>query len=140
MKPDEFMIPWTDQTNIYILNNQSSIKYQFSPTLAGYLDILNLIRHNGGFGIAKTPNFALNVMAIRDQRHANVSKQTSLLGGLDVGTPKWCLSCLALFDWVQHLKCIGSFKDSQWTCKYIYLNQPVKNEDLIRVILMIYMY
>ena len=32
---------------------------------------------------------ALNVKAIRDQRHANVSKQTTLLHGVDVGPPKW---------------------------------------------------
>ena len=28
-------------------------------------------------------------MAIRDQRHANVSKQTTLLDNVDVGLPKW---------------------------------------------------
>ena len=28
-------------------------------------------------------------MAICDQRHANVSKQTTLLNGVDVGPPKW---------------------------------------------------
>ena len=32
---------------------------------------------------------ALNVMAIRVQRHANVSKQATSLGGIDVGPPKW---------------------------------------------------
>ena len=42
---------------IYILYYQSSINSQFSPNLAGFPDILNLIRHNVGFGIAKTPNF-----------------------------------------------------------------------------------
>ena len=35
-----------------------------------------------GFG---TP--ALNVMAIRDQRHANVGKQTTLLADVDVAPP-----------------------------------------------------
>ena len=30
---------------------------------------------------------ALNVMAIRDQRHENVSKQTTLLAGDDVTPP-----------------------------------------------------
>ena len=32
---------------------------------------------------------ALNVMAIRVQRHANVSKQATLLDGLDVSPLKW---------------------------------------------------
>ena len=31
---------------------------------------------------------ALNVMAIRVRRHANVSKQTTFLDGVDVGLPK----------------------------------------------------
>ena len=33
------------------------------------------------------PNFALNVIAIRDGRHTNVSKQTMLLAGVDVPPP-----------------------------------------------------
>ena len=28
-------------------------------------------------------------MVIRDQRHENVSKQTTLLDGVDVGRPQW---------------------------------------------------
>ena len=32
---------------------------------------------------------ALNVMAIRIQRHANISKQATLLDGLDVSRLKW---------------------------------------------------
>ena len=35
----------------------------------------------------KMPAPALNVMAICDQRHANVSKQTTLLAGDDVAPP-----------------------------------------------------
>ena len=31
-------------------------------------------------------------MAIRVQRHANVSKQATLFGGVDVGPPKWRVS------------------------------------------------
>ena len=31
----------------------------------------------------------LRVMAICVQRHANISKQTTLLEGIDVGSPKW---------------------------------------------------
>ena len=34
-----------------------SVKYQFSPNLAGFPDISNEIRHNGGFKVAKMPNF-----------------------------------------------------------------------------------
>ena len=41
------------------------------------------------FGIAKTQNFALNVMAICVQRHANVSKQATLMDALDLSPPKW---------------------------------------------------
>ena len=44
-------------TYIYILYYQSSINFQFSPNLAGFPDIFNQIRHNVGFGVAKTPNF-----------------------------------------------------------------------------------
>ena len=40
---------------IYILYYQSSINFQSSPSLAGFPDILNKIRHNVGFGIAKMP-------------------------------------------------------------------------------------
>ena len=28
-------------------------------------------------------------MVMRDQRHANVNKQTMLLDGVDIGSPKW---------------------------------------------------
>ena len=35
------------------------------------------------------PNSALNVMVIRVQPHANVSKQAMLLGRLDVSPIKW---------------------------------------------------
>ena len=44
-------------TYIYILYYQSIFNFQFSPNLAGFPDILNLIRHNVGTGKAKTPNF-----------------------------------------------------------------------------------
>ena len=44
-------------TYIYILYYQSSINFQLSHNLAGFPDILNEIRHNVGFGIAKTTNF-----------------------------------------------------------------------------------
>ena len=44
-------------TYIYISYHQWIINFQFSPNLAGFPDILNQIRHNAGFGIAKTPNF-----------------------------------------------------------------------------------
>ena len=37
----------------------------------------------------KRQTFALNAMAIRVQRHANVSKQATLLDGLDVSPLKW---------------------------------------------------
>ena len=37
----------------------------------------------------KVPISALNVIAIRVQRHANVSKQATLLDGHDVSPLKW---------------------------------------------------
>ena len=55
--------------HIYILYYQSSINFPFSPNLAGIPE--------------------LNVMVIRVQRHANISKQATLLGGLDVSPLKW---------------------------------------------------
>ena len=58
-------------------------------------------------------------MAIRDQRHANLSKQTTLLDGVDVGQPKWRVFGCGLDRLVHEGKCKGSFKDSQWTCKYL---------------------
>ena len=36
--------------------------------------------------------FMLNVMAIRAQRQAKVSKETTLLDGIDVGQPNWRVS------------------------------------------------
>ena len=44
-------------TYIYILYYQSSINFLFSLYLAGFPYILDYIRHNGGFRIAKIPNF-----------------------------------------------------------------------------------
>ena len=43
-------------TYIYFLYCLSSINFQLSNNLAGFLDILNYTRHNGGLGTAKTPN------------------------------------------------------------------------------------
>ena len=45
--------------------------------------------HNVEFGIAKRHISALNVMAMRVQRHSNVSKQATLFDGLDVSSLKW---------------------------------------------------
>ena len=39
----------------------------------------------------KRQTSALNVMALRVQRHENVSKQATLLDGLDVSSLKWRL-------------------------------------------------
>ena len=71
-------------TYIYILYYQSSINFQISPNLAGFPNIL----HNGGFETAKCEISELNVMMICVQLHTNVSKQTTLLDGVDVGPPK----------------------------------------------------
>ena len=71
-------------TYIYILYYQSSINFQISPNLAGFPDIL----HSRCFGTAKCQISALNVMVICVQLHTNVSKQTTLLDGVDIGPPK----------------------------------------------------
>ena len=39
--------------------------------------------------MAKTPNFTLNVMAIRVKCQAKISKETMLLDGIDVDLPNW---------------------------------------------------
>ena len=39
--------------------------------------------------VSEYTNFPLYVTAIRVQRQANMSKQTTLLGGVDVDPPKW---------------------------------------------------
>ena len=62
-------------------------------------------------------------MAIRVQRHANVSKQATFLGGVDFGPPKWRVLGRGLIRYVHEgmndiSKCKGSFKESQWKCKY----------------------
>ena len=57
-------------------------------------------------------------MAVRVQRHANVSKQATLLDGLDVSPLKWRVCGCGLNRFVHDLKCKGSFKESQWKCKY----------------------
>ena len=43
-------------TYIYILYCLSSINFQLTYNLAGFLDILNYTRHNGELGTAKTPS------------------------------------------------------------------------------------
>ena len=61
IRPEVFMISWTDKniefiSYIYILYCMSIINFQLSYNLAGFLDILNYTRQNGGLGTAKTPN------------------------------------------------------------------------------------
>ena len=63
----------------------------------------------------------LNAMAIRDQCHANVSKQTLLLDGVDICQPKWCVCERGLNRSVlegMNDNSEGLFKDTQWKCKY----------------------
>ena len=61
-------------------------------------------------------------MAIRVQRHANVSKQATLLDGLDVSQLKkpvcGCGFNRFVHEGINTSQIIGSFKDSQWKCKY----------------------
>ena len=49
---------------------------------------LNYTRHSGGLGTAKTPIPAFNVMTRHARHQIIVSKQTTLLDGVDVGPPK----------------------------------------------------
>ena len=62
-------------------------------------------------------------MAIRVQRHTNVSKQATLLDGLDVSPLKWraCGCGLNRFvhEGMNHISNVMvHLKDSQWKCKY----------------------
>ena len=67
-------------TCIYILYCLSSINFQLSYSLAGFLDILNYTTHNGGLGNSHNAKFPLLT--------SNSNKQTTLLDGVDVGPPK----------------------------------------------------
>ena len=70
----------------YIIN-QIYIYIYSTHNSESFLDISNKIELNG---VSEQPRGgipALNVMAIRDQRHANVSKQRTLLVDLDVALP-----------------------------------------------------
>ena len=74
-------------TYIYILCHQSNIHYYSTQHLASFSIFrikycLREVLEQPGGGIP-----ALNVKAIRDQRHANVSKQTPLLADVDVALP-----------------------------------------------------
>ena len=75
-------------TYIYILYCLSSINFQLSYNLAGFLDILNYTRQTEGWEQPKRQIPAFNVMKIRARRQTNASKQTTLLDGVDVGPPK----------------------------------------------------
>ena len=55
----------------------------YQPNLADFPDILNHISEEPKHQIS-----ALNIIAIHAQYHANVSIQTTLLDGVDVGLPK----------------------------------------------------
>ena len=63
-------------------------------------------------------------MRICVQRHVNVSKQTTFVGGVDIGLPKWCV-CWCSFNRFVHerMKDIsnvkGSLKHSQLKGKYM---------------------
>ena len=66
----------------------------------------------------------------RDQHHTNISKQTTLMAGVDVALPDSAAKsqCYAyvgvalngsVHKGMNHIgKCKGSCKDSQWKCKY----------------------
>ena len=69
-------------------------------------------------------------MAIRVQRHANVSKQATVSDGLDVCPLKWRICGRGLNRFVHegmNFKCKGSFKDSQWKYKTPLLDITIHN-------------
>ena len=67
--------------------------------------------------------FTLNVMAIRVQRHANVSKQATLLDGVVVTTVKWRVYGCGLNRFVHEGMNTISNVDSQWKYNiFIYLH------------------
>ena len=57
-------------------------------------------------------------MAIRVQRHANVSKQATLLDGLDISLLKWRVCGCGLNQFVHEGMNDISNVDSQLKCKY----------------------
>ena len=57
--------------------------------MAGFPDILIKSDITEVSEWPKHPISALNNMAIHVQRHAKVSKQTTILNGVDIGQPKW---------------------------------------------------
>ena len=66
-------------------------KFRFSPDLSGFSGYFALNQTKRRFWNSQNAKFSHFVMAISDQYHANVSKQTTLLDGIDVGPPKWCV-------------------------------------------------
>ena len=72
---------------IYILYYQSNFYFYSTPYSAGFLLAIksNLMEE---LGQPRGENPALNIMAIRDRRHANVSKQRTLLVDVDVAPPQ----------------------------------------------------
>ena len=61
-------------TYIYIIYCPSSINFQFTYNLAGFLDILNFTRHNEGLGTAKNVKFP----RLTSWRYALDVRQTSV--------------------------------------------------------------
>ena len=82
-------------TYICILYCQSNSYFYFLSNLDGFPDILNYIKRNGGVGTAKN---AKSSRLTSWQYDINVSKQTTLLDGVDVETPKWRVSMEGLID------------------------------------------
>ena len=64
------------------------ICFYSTPNSASFLDIVNKSNLTEVLEQPRGKTHALNVMAIRDQRHANVSKQRTLLVEVDVALPQ----------------------------------------------------
>ena len=70
----------------YIINQISIFIPHQTRLVFWILEIKSNLKEVSEQPRGETP--ALNVMAIRDQRHANVSKQRTLLVAVDVALPK----------------------------------------------------
>ena len=88
------MIPWTDQKlnlllifTFYIIRQVTIFNFYLTWQVFQIFWIKSNITE--GLEQPKRQILTLNVMAIRVQRHANVSKQATLLDGVDVTTLKW---------------------------------------------------
>ena len=61
---------------------------------------------------------AFNVMMIHTRRQRNISKQKTLLDGIDVGPPKQRVLNSSVHEAMNNISNVKVHLDSQWKCKY----------------------